>query len=138
MYKIANTAELASELERLLQHARSYQPSRVRLAAELRGLAKRVANSALDDKEAAALCLIIGLKPPAREKYLSRMDVEYKADDPTIRALIRNGFVTLQGGKNITPQKDKARAALKKIEQPEQYRSALAILNAHTYFKPSE
>lgn len=43
MRKIANTTELTSELERILDYAGSYQPSRVRLAAELGELSVRVA-----------------------------------------------------------------------------------------------
>lgn len=43
MRKIANTAELTGELERLLEYAGSFQPSRVMLADELRELSRRVA-----------------------------------------------------------------------------------------------
>jgi hypothetical protein len=43
MRKIANTTELTSELKRLLAYAGSHQPSRAKLASELRDLSMRVA-----------------------------------------------------------------------------------------------
>lgn len=98
-------------------------------------VAGRFASTQLDDKEAAALVIIIGLKPSHRADSLERMDVKYSPEDPTIKSLIQKGFVKLQGGKSITPDKDKARKALEAVEQPEKYRQALLGINAHFYFK---
>lgn len=49
MRKIANTAELQTELERLLDYAGSHQPSRAKLASELRDLSMRVAIAREED-----------------------------------------------------------------------------------------
>lgn len=46
MRKIANTTELAGELQRILDYAGSVRPSRVKLAADLSSLAMRVAAKA--------------------------------------------------------------------------------------------
>lgn len=51
MRKIANAHELVGELERLLDYAGTYQPSRAKLAAELQALSERVASDVPKDLE---------------------------------------------------------------------------------------
>jgi hypothetical protein len=50
MHKIAKPQDLQAELRRLLSYAGSDKPSRIKLAAELRGLADRVAGNPGDPK----------------------------------------------------------------------------------------
>lgn len=74
MRKIADPTELSMELERLLSYTSSKQPSRVRLASELRELSVRVAGGSLGQHFSISLKEIASGRGLSASQSLAQLD----------------------------------------------------------------
>lgn len=78
MDKIATTDELTFELKRLLGYAQSALPSRVRLAMELAGLARRVAKVSEVDKLHVEITTKLLNRPGAEKKTYALLEKAFE------------------------------------------------------------
>lgn len=142
MRKIANTTELTSELQRLLDYAGSHQPSRVKLASRLQALSYRVAGSAspnidkIIDKDIGSKIKTLSERiNRAAEKAESKgesdrqFEIAVKATyelihlfDPFKKGIENGEAKGLEGTAKIDPTIKSISATLKNLD--EQYRAA--------------
>lgn len=82
--------------------------------------------SELSQEQLAALSLLDMLNPAGRKREFPEAGLgEYSPENEHIKALEKAGFVKMVGGKNITLDKGKAKAEMKKHPIPPKFKTKL-------------